>query len=107
MKTPKINESFSCLHCNRKVSAHKAGSCRNHCPSCLYSLHVDQNLPGDRLNGCNGLMKPIAIENHSKKGFMLVHQCEKCAAITKNRLAPDDDMEKVAEIAKGSAEGYL
>lgn len=41
-----IDEEFICEHCGQHVP--KLGySCRNHCPYCLYSKHVDVN-PGDR-----------------------------------------------------------
>ena len=42
-------------------------SCRNHCPNCLYSKHVDKN-PGDRQEDCHGMLEPIGIEIDSKKG---------------------------------------
>ena len=41
-----IDEAFVCENCGKEVK--KLGySCRNHCPECLYSKHVDKN-PGDR-----------------------------------------------------------
>ena len=41
-----IDEEFVCENCGKKVK--KLGySCRNHCPYCLHSKHVDIN-PGDR-----------------------------------------------------------
>lgn len=37
-----IDESFICENCGKKVE--KLGySCRNHCPYCLHSKHVDVN----------------------------------------------------------------
>ena len=55
-----IDESFVCEKCGFKVG--KLGySCRDHCPNCLYSKHVDNN-PGDRKNKCKGLLKPVEIE---------------------------------------------
>ena len=40
-----IDEEFVCENCGKKVP--KLGySCRNHCPYCLHSKHVDKN-PGD------------------------------------------------------------
>ena len=42
----KIDEEFICENCGKKVK--KLGyTCRNHCPYCLHSKHVDVN-PGDR-----------------------------------------------------------
>ncbi|MDQ5968548.1 MAG: hypothetical protein QG561_147 [Patescibacteria group bacterium] len=46
------NETFTCVHCGIQVSQHPTGSARNHCPVCLYSLHVDESVPGDRLSDC-------------------------------------------------------
>ena len=41
-----IDEEFTCENCGKHVP--KLGySCRNHCPYCLHSKHVDVN-PGDR-----------------------------------------------------------
>lgn len=53
------NESFTCEFCQKEVGLHSKGSARNHCPYCLYSKHVDEEKPGDRLATCHGLMKPI------------------------------------------------
>ncbi len=72
-----INESFICEHCQKKVPATKKGTPRNHCPYCLWCKHLD-NQPGDRANTCQGLMKPIAVHIHSKKGYMIVHECTVC-----------------------------
>ncbi len=37
-----IDEEFDCENCGKHVS--KLGySCRNHCPYCLHSKHVDKN----------------------------------------------------------------
>ena len=54
-------ESFVCAHCGKKIQPEGAGSKhRNHCPHCLYSLHVDETA-GDRKAVCHGEMEPIAI----------------------------------------------
>mgnify|MGYP000054476012 CR=1 FL=1 len=67
MKTfNEIDEPFVCEKCGFHVD--RLGySCRDHCPNCLYSKHVDKN-PGDRKNKCQGLLKPIGIEKF--KGFL-------------------------------------
>jgi RNHCP domain len=61
------NESFSCQNCQKEVTLHPTGSARNHCPHCLYSLHVDDTLPGDRLATCHGLMTPVGIDHKKNK----------------------------------------
>lgn len=78
----------------------KNGSYRNHCPYCLFSLHVDHK-PGDRNNQCKGLMRPIGIRHSSKKGIQIVHECTKCGIIKVNKIA-DYDMQSdtIDEIIK-------
>lgn len=100
MKTIKKDESFVCKNCGKKVLPLGYTS-RDHCPFCLSSLHVD-NLPGDRLNTCHGILKPIAVDYNGKKGYSIVFKCEKCGAIKKNVCAKDDDFEKILEIMKNA-----
>ena len=60
-KTHPCNETFVCKNCGRTVVPEGAGSDhRNHCPNCLYSLHVDVE-PGDRASDCGGHMEPVAV----------------------------------------------
>ena len=56
----KKDEEFICVNCNKKVEKLEYTS-RDHCPYCLYSLHVDIT-PGDRLNSCRGKLEPIYLE---------------------------------------------
>lgn len=93
------DESFICEKCGAKVTALGRG-CRNHCPICLYSKHVDDSVPGDRLSRCGGLMKPLSLEKGSRKGYLgfdIVHRCERCGKEIKNILAEDDDFEKICK----------
>lgn len=95
----KNDDSFVCKNCGYEVKP-LGYSSRNHCPRCLYSLHVDVN-PGDRANECGGLMKPIHVELDSKKGYIIVHKCTKCGEIKRNKAAneakeqPDDIKELI------------
>lgn len=93
----KNDSSFICQNCNREVKPLKYSS-RNHCPYCLYSLHVD-NFPGDRENECRGLMKPIEVQ-FNKKGKVLVHKCTKCNAVKKNICAEDDSESELLKIMR-------
>ena len=94
----KIDESFVCENCGRKVP--KLGySCRNHCPYCLHSKHVDIN-PGDREENCHGDLEPIGLEISNKKGYVIIFKCKKCGAIRKNKAAEDDDMSLIIELSK-------
>ena len=81
----KNDNGFICENCKKEV--HPLGySSRNHCPFCLCSLHVDIN-PGDRANECGGLMRPIRSEPDAKRGFIIIHKCERCGEIRRNRAA--------------------
>ena len=90
----KNDDGFTCLNCGREVLP-LGSSSRNHCPFCLCSLHVDVN-PGDRANPCMGLMKPVSALPDPKKGYIIVHKCQKCGEIRRNKAAynvkiqPDD-----------------
>ena len=91
-KFTKIDEEFICENCGKKVP--KLGyTCRNHCPYCLHSKHLDIN-PGDRAEECHGILEPIGLETNSKKGYIIVFKCKKCGAIRKNKMAEDDDMDE-------------
>ncbi len=70
----------------------------NHCPNCLWSKHVDKN-PGDRLELCGGLMKPIRVERKNKE-WAITHRCEKCGYERKNKTNENDRIEKLIEISK-------
>ena len=96
-KFTKIDEEFVCENCGRVVP--KLGyTCRNHCPYCLYSKHLDIN-PGDRAETCHGILEPIGLEISSKKGYVIIFKCKKCGAIRKNKAAEDDNMDKIIELS--------
>jgi hypothetical protein len=82
------NEDFTCLHCGREVRR-RLSSYRNHCPFCLYSLHVDV-FPGDRANSCRGLMRPIGYHLDGKKGLTIEFRCLKCHEVRPNIAAVSD-----------------
>ena len=92
-----IDEEFICENCLNKVQ--KLGyTARDHCPFCLYSKHVDIN-PGDRLNECKGLLKPIGIEKF-KSTFKILYKCTKCNIKHKNIMPNDDNMDLIIELSK-------
>lgn len=93
-----INENFKCEHCQEEISKHPSGSARNHCPSCMYSKHLDENSPGDRLSQCLGLMRPVGMDYKKNKGNMVHHKCVKCQKEILNRLAPDDNFFDLVQI---------
>ena len=85
------NAGFICAHCGKPVLALTNGSYRNHCPFCLYSLHVDEAI-GDRASKCFGKMEPKAIVYNSKKGYQIVHVCLKCGVRRVNKIAENTEM---------------
>lgn len=107
------NADFTCQHCRRYVSADTflAGAQnRNHCPYCLWSRHLDQFEPGDRLAACKAGMRPVALSvKRSRKKYvsrsgelMLVHQCTGCGKVSINRIAADDIADYVFEVYEAS-----
>ena len=79
-----IDEEFICENCGRKVS--KLGySCRNHCPYCLHSKHVDKN-PGDRAEECHGDLEPVSLEIDGKKGYINAKNVEQLEKIKQQKM---------------------
>lgn len=107
-----MQKSFKCENCGFLVKTLDTIGTRNrnHCPKCLYSKHVDEKVPGDRKSNCLGKMKPtdIAFKKEKKDKYgnkkqgeiMIVHKCERCKHISKNRIAGDDNNRKIMEICK-------
>jgi hypothetical protein len=93
-------DSFRCRHCRLDVSISAPGTRhRNHCPSCLWSRHLDE-LPGDRAAGCAGAMEPIAVAVRDDGEWALVHRCEACSAVRLNRIAGDDNAYSLLQLAR-------
>ena len=89
-------ENFVCKNCHKKT---KGDGYTNHCPFCLYSLHVDIN-PGDRAADCSSLMKPVWIEK-KKDAYAITHECIVCGHKKKNKISPKDDFDEVIKLMKG------
>jgi hypothetical protein len=105
------NQPFTCAECGAEVQPLAAGGYRNHCPSCLCSLHVDVN-PGDRANDCGGVMEPVGAELTGKKGWVIVHRCRRCGEVRRNKAALDDprqpdDVAVLARVASGALPGRM
>ena len=82
----KNDNGFICQNCGREVEPLGYTS-RNHCPFCL---------PGDRANDCQGILRPIQTLPDPKKGFIIIHRCERCGSTVRNKAAlegnqPDDN----------------
>ena len=89
----KINESFVCVHCGKAITQ-AAKTCRNHCPYCFVSLHVDGDVPGDRATTCGGHMYPTGYE--IKNGQLKIcFVCAVCGKTHRNKRADDDNVEHI------------
>lgn len=86
-------ENFTCEHCGAGVVGN---GYTNHCPTCLWSKHVDVQ-PGDRNANCGGMMKPLRVEGIVDR-YVIVLKCEKCGVERKNKTVPED-MEAVVRLA--------
>jgi hypothetical protein len=101
---------FRCVHCQAYISTDTLFSGvqnRNHCPYCLWSRHLDLYKAGDRLAACKAGMQPIGLtlkQTRKKYGraqqgeLMIIHLCGDCGKVSINRMAADDDLERILEI---------
>ena len=96
MRFIRREENFVCEVCGAKV---KGTGYTNHCPQYLWSKHVDKLIPGDRDDPCQGLMEPVGVELLHRE-YSLLHHCQKCGKITKNKTSPKDNFEKITELSK-------
>ena len=89
---------FTCTHCGRQIPVEASGTRnRNHCPHCLWSLHVDVR-PGDRAHLCRSPMAPIALWVLSDGEQRIIHRCTRCCTLKANRVAGDDCEETLANL---------
>ena len=101
----KNDSGFVCAHCGKEVEPLGFTS-RNHCPFCLWSLHVDVN-PGDRANDCGGILRPVRALPDAKRGYIIVHKCDRCGATVRNKAAHEakvqpDDTSLIIKLTAGS-----
>lgn len=95
----KIKEDFVCEACGKEVIGN---GYTNHCPSCLVSKHVDI-FPGDRLDECQGLMDPVALD--MKEGsYYLTHRCRTCGYEKNNKSQAEDSMDALYTLARTLAD---
>jgi len=96
------SKGFNCANCGKFVKDKAWGTRkRNHCPFCLYSLHVDVKI-GDRKSRCKGLMVPAGRIVRQDGEETILHKCEKCGFERKNRISGDDDYEFVKGLVETS-----
>lgn len=92
-------EDFTCEHCGTEVSGN---GYTNHCSKCLWSKHVDVN-PGDRMEKCGGLMRPLSVETKSGETTILQH-CLVCGFERKNGFGQGDNFEALLALSAYSKE---
>jgi len=102
------SQAFRCDHCRVLVVINEyiGTKNRNHCNFCLWSKHVDIE-KGDRNADCHSGMQPIGLtmkrEGYSRWGeLMLIHVCTLCQKIVINRLAADDNTDRILCIFQNS-----
>lgn len=102
----KINESFECINCKKKIKP-APKTCRNHCPYCFTSLHVDDKTPWDRSSQCWWIMSPQKyIIKHWEIKVLFV--CSKCQKQHRNKTTEDDNISKLIEtINTNQPEKYI
>lgn len=84
------NDEFRCKRCRNMIANEAYGTKhRNHCPLCLWSLHVDRS-PGDRDHHCQALMEPVGIWVKDGGEWAVIHRCTNCGEFRANRIAGDD-----------------
>jgi hypothetical protein len=88
----RAQRTFRCRNCRLDVSMDAPGTRhRNHCPTCLWSRHLDERSPGDRSADCGAGMEPVAVCVRPDGEWALVHRCASCDAVRMNRIAGDDN----------------
>jgi hypothetical protein len=109
------NAAFKCCRCKAWVESDPevcGVKHRNHCPYCLISRHVDELKTGDRRSDCRAAMRPIGLtlkRSHNKYAvddgeLMLIHQCLGCGKLSINRIAADDNAERLLVVFDRSGE---
>ena len=81
------DEAFTCAVCGTHVPLGGA-RVRDHCPSCLSSLHVDR-VPGDRAANCGGVLVPMMLDRHSGQE-VIAYECDLCGHQHRCRVHPED-----------------
>ena|SRR3989344_2768175 len=94
----RTKENFICEKCGFAV---EGNGYTNHCPECLWSKHVDV-FPGDRREGCGGLMEPVLVEKIGQQ-YSLVHKCVTCSRQKPNKVVAEDNFDTVVRISAENA----
>ncbi len=96
------DESFDCGACGAAVAPGGA-RVRDHCPRCLFSLHVDV-VPGDRASDCGELLEPVGLETIGQQ-TVIQYRCRGCGHRQRNRAHDEDDIVALARRLSGDVTG--
>ncbi|MDE1855420.1 MAG: RNHCP domain-containing protein [Candidatus Micrarchaeota archaeon] len=88
-------EDFTCFNCGIEV---RGTGYTDHCPDCLWSLHVDNN-PGDRASKCRGRMKPTGV-TFDRNSYTIDYVCTKCGAKKRFKASEADNREILSSLVK-------
>lgn len=94
-KFQRRTENFKCVKCETEVFGN---GFTDHCPKCLFSLHIDIN-PGDRKADCKGFMEPYGIIIKGKN-ISIFYKCLKCGKKFKVKPAENDNFDEILKLAK-------
>ncbi len=94
-----------CVHCGYHVPL-AARTCRNHCPRCFVSLHVDGKIPGDRASACDGWMYPVDYKLLNGD-YKILFACASCGKQHRNKRAIDDEVTCLPDLIKEYRSRFL
>jgi hypothetical protein len=72
---------------------------------------VDHKQPGDRMSACKAIMQPIGLTVKRRQNkysgemvgeLMLIHRCNDCGKLSINRIAADDEVERLMALYQES-----
>lgn len=84
----KNDSGFVCSHCGREVEP-LGYSSRNHCPYCLWSLHLDET-PVTALRNAAVRWSRFPQSPIRRRAMSSPHRCTKCGAVRRCRAALGD-----------------
>ena len=64
----------------------------------MWGKHVDEEIPGDRLSDCKGLMKAVR-SSYEKGRFRIYYKCQSCNHIFWVNAAKDDNRDLLIELS--------
>jgi len=102
MSFERRTEDFVCEKCGTRV---EGNGYTNHCPTCLWSKHVDIH-PGDRAEKCGGMMRPVRVEGTATR-YRIVHHCLQCGKERIVDTAPGDSKDALVALAGRQAGGSM